>query len=524
LTRGPVPEILRDGAQGTTTLRSGSWLKWLPWHSTAVLACAAIPSACGGDSTLFDAATEDVHEVADEAAGEELAGEVEVGPEEAGPEDLPGEGDTADDDESAGEEAIAEPGAEDAGEAIEEAAPDAADAADVPEIGPQACEGALEVTPLPADADTTFLRGPYLQNVQPDRVTVVWRPATPLTDWGCVTWTLDGIDHERCLPPDSYGQYAVEVDGLPADSVVPYMVRAGKDLATGSLALRTAPSGSRPVRFMVFADAHATAEVMEPLVAASLEDGAEFAIAVGDSVSKPGEEAFDAFLGQVRPLAQQEALWTVIGNHENNNPNYYEAVVVPGAAPTGPGMEPELYYSFRWGDAWFGVLHLADFMMAALFQTDTPEVTWLKSQLASPEVKGARWRLLFIHEPPYCLGWGSCDASYHGEEVLRKVLVPIAAAGGVSAIFSGHMHAYERYEDQGVAMVVAGGGGGGLDVSCPPPDDAFPIPLSAKYGVFHRLRVDAGCDSLVIDAIALDGTLIDHVELPHAGVPSGGES
>ena len=114
--------------------------------------------------------------------------------------------------------------------------------------------------------------------------------------------------------------------------------------------------------------------------------------------------------------------------------------------------------------------------------------------------------MLFIHEPPYSIGWGHCDG-YHGEEALRKVLLPLAGEYGVTAIFSGHMHGYEHGSAERVELFVSGGVGGALDTSCETPE-GFPSPWTAEY-VHHGLIVDAGCDELTVEARRLDGTTIE---------------
>lgn len=395
---------------------------------------------------------------------------------------------------------------------IEDNAPEVQDTSPkAPDLLPEVplCMGELAPATF-SNVDKTFLRGPYLQNVGTDHATVVWRTSSETTDWGCVQWHIDGQTNERCVPPDKHNQYEVTLTDLTPDTSIEYLVRVGT-YKTAPLLMHTAPLPYEPLRFLVFADVHINASTMDQLIPLAMQDGPRMAIAVGDSVNKPGEEAFDQFFDLVRPLAHSVPLWTVIGNHENNNPAYYDAVVLPGAAPSGPGMEPELYYAFRFGNVFAAVLHLADFVISDIVQADTPEVTWLKEMLESDEAETATWRLLFIHEPPFCLGWGHCEG-YHGEEALRRVLVPLAADMGVAAIFSGHMHGYERYEDMGVTLVVSGGAGGDLDGPCPPPDPSFPTPIVAQY-IHHFLRVDAECERLVIDAIALDGTLVDHFEI-----------
>jgi predicted phosphodiesterase len=363
------------------------------------------------------------------------------------------------------------------------------------------CEGVWQENSLDHVSDTTFTRGPYLQSVMANTAVVVWRDA-PGGSEGCVHWSLPGeAEQTTCAAADERGQYEVRLDGLPHDTLVGYRASVG-DRQTGELTFRSAPVDTRPIRLAVFADAHRNEETLDIIAAQSLLDGVDGVVSVGDQISQPEEDQFDQYFAGLRPLLHRVPLWPVIGNHEALGDAYFQSIVVPGA-----GVEwPELYYGVRFGNVWIGALDLLDIQLSAAFGKDIAEIAWLKSALESREARSARWRLLFIHEPPYSIGWGECDG-YHGEQTLRNLLVPLAAEYNVAAIFSGHMHGYEHGKVEGVELFVSGGAGGGLDMSCETPE-AFPSPWTAEY-VHHSLVVDAGCDSLTVQARRLDGTTIE---------------
>jgi predicted phosphodiesterase len=377
------------------------------------------------------------------------------------------------------------------------------------DFGPAPCEGELAPQALPIDADTTFLRGPYVQDVTTTSAVVVWRPAEPVTQEGCVHYTLDEAPLTACAMPDSRGQYEVRLTGLPPATAIPYSVAIGDTTTTVPMAFSTAPDDARPVRLLVFADGHRNDTVLRSIAEAGLEQGVDLAVSVGDLVSQPEEEQFDLALEGLRPLMHRVPMYAVLGNHEARGSSHFAAFVISGAAPDDP---TERYFSVRHGDVWMGMLEVIDFQATQMFGVDTDQITWLKQELDSEAARTARWRLLFIHHPPWCQGWGHCDG-YNGEDSLRELLVPLAAQKGVAAIFSGHMHGYERGEMDGVALVISGGGGGALDMWCPAPE-GLPSPWLSDYA-FHRVIVDANCDALAIEARALDGRLIDWHEIPY---------
>jgi len=366
---------------------------------------------------------------------------------------------------------------------------------------PAFCEGTWQGGPWDVVTDTTFLRGPFLQSVMDDEAVVVWRDA-PGGPEGCVQWSLpDQAAQTTCAPADGLGQYEVRLPGLPRDRMVSYRVAVG-DRQTGQLAFRSAPVDQRPVRLTVFADAHRNESTLAVIAAQAMANGVDGVVSVGDQVDDAEESQFDEFLSGLRPLLHRVPLWPVMGNHENYGEAYFNAIVVPGA-----GEDPaELYYGVRFGSVWMAALDLLDLQLSAGLGKDLPEAVWLKKALASQRAQTARWRLLFIHHSAYSAGWGHCDG-YHGEETLRRFLVPLAADYHVAAIFSGDMHGYEHGAVEGVHLFVTGGAGGGLDQSCETPED-FPSPWTAEY-VHHALTLNAGCDALSVEARRLDGTVIE---------------
>lgn len=388
--------------------------------------------------------------------------------------------------------------------------------------GPPPCLD-WEGSPWAVDVDHSFIRGPYLQSVFTDSAVVVWRTVNLDGQEGCVHFDVGGVKDVACVMPKAYGtyhQYEVTLEDLPRDTEVLYRATVAPDFETIDLSFKTAPGDDRAVRLLVLADGHNNVTTLGAIADSAVADGTDLAVAVGDNVGSAEEYEWDQYFEGLRALLHKVPLWPVLGNHEARRHTYFDAFVLPGAAPDPP---EEVYYSVRWGSVWIGVLEIIDLYAAHWLNSDTPETTWLKEQLSSDEARDARWRFLFIHEPPWSVGWGHCDEPiYYGEEALREVLVPLAADYGVTAIFSGHMHGYAHGQKDGVDLFICGGAGGGLDHECPqpPPEVGLPDPWFEVYD-YHRLRIDAGCDLLVVEALALDDeeTVIDRVEIPYEEPP-----
>jgi predicted phosphodiesterase len=395
----------------------------------------------------------------------------------------------------------------------------------LPDVVVPACVGAPGQIAWPTGVSTTFLRGPFLQDVRDSHAVVVFRPAVPLTEQGCVEWSVAGVaslvPFSACVAPDAYGQYAVRLDDLPADAEVTYQVSAGATLTAGPFTFRSAPPLDRPQRIVVMSDLHAnkdrTAAVLSKIVTSALSDGVDFALTCGDHVDQPEEAQFDDLFDGLRPLLHRVPLFATIGNHEGRNANYFEAFVLPEADPPDPEA-PEMYYSFRRGNVWVGVLELIDWQLAwTLGGVAFGQVEWLAKELDSEAARSARWRILSIHQPPWGRNWAPCsvDNPNFGEVSLRDMLVPMARDKGVSAILSGHFHDYEHGQMDGVELFVLGGAGGGVEnVECTAPE-GLPTPWKSVE-VNHRLTVETGCDALTIVATDIEGNEIDRVSVPHA--------
>jgi 3',5'-cyclic AMP phosphodiesterase CpdA len=126
--------------------------------------------------------------------------------------------------------------------------------------------------------------------------------------------------------------------------------------------------------------------------------------------------------------------YAVLGNHDNPSNRSYEPFHMGG----------ERYYTFAHKAVRFIVLDTN--------AMDQVQVAWLQSQL---EMARESWKLVFFHHPLYS------DGKRHGPSVeLRVLLEPLFVRYGVSAVFSGHDHIYERTTPQhGITYVVEGASG-----------------------------------------------------------------
>jgi predicted MPP superfamily phosphohydrolase len=176
-------------------------------------------------------------------------------------------------------------------------------------------------------------------------------------------------------------------------------------------------------------------EVARQLTAFRAKFPFEFAIMLGDNLygrERPGDYE-DKFERPYKPLLDAGVkFYAALGNHDEPNQRFYKPF----------NMNGERYYSFRpkTGVRFFA---LDSNVM------DQKQLAWLEKELAS---SGSDWKICFFHHPPYSSG------AQHGSNVnLREQLEPLFVKHGVSVVFTGHEHFYERTKPQkGITYFIAG--------------------------------------------------------------------
>ena len=163
----------------------------------------------------------------------------------------------------------------------------------------------------------------------------------------------------------------------------------------------------------------------------------EFVLALGDNMygSQTAADFAAKFEKPYQPLLQAGVrFFGTLGNHDNPENRFYP----------GFNMGGERFYTFVRGEVRFVVLDTT--------VLDPKQLAWAETTL-----RGARepWKIVYFHHPLYSNG------GRHGSNVeLRVVLEPLLVRHGVSVVFAGHEHIYERLKPQkGITHFVQGSGG-----------------------------------------------------------------
>ena len=175
-------------------------------------------------------------------------------------------------------------------------------------------------------------------------------------------------------------------------------------------------------------------DIAEQMVAARTRFPFEFVIMLGDNLYG-SQDVVEKFERPYSKLLQAGVpFFATLGNHDDPARRTYK----------GFNMGGERYYTYAKGVVRFFV-----------FDTnvmDRPQVTWIEQTLQQSRDP---WKIAYFHHPLYS------DGDRHGSNVeLRVMLEPLFVRYGISAVFSGHEHFYERTTPQkGITYFIEGSSG-----------------------------------------------------------------
>jgi acid phosphatase type 7 len=309
--------------------------------------------------------------------------------------------------------------------------------------------------------------GPYITGTTETTTIINWK--TEAETWGVVQYTTDdqfalhGQYQDFIIDPDLRQLHHVRLTGLEDAEEYRYRIwMLGSEVSPDSLPSQNVSDienwlrmhaactrdfsfrtlGGESFTFVVYGDSQEqspwfTQMDRHKLVADYIarEEELSFVVHLGDFTYDADDlDGWYLFFEAAREMLANATIYPVMGNHENNSPVYYEIFGMPE------------HYSFQFSDQRFLVLNTnsqADF---------EAQKFWLQNQLSS----ASKWDFVFYHHPAY----SSDSRNFDGWELSRRFWEDILVNASVSAVFSGHVHAYERYLVRGLNYFVVGTGGG----------------------------------------------------------------
>ena len=165
-----------------------------------------------------------------------------------------------------------------------------------------------------------------------------------------------------------------------------------------------------------------------------------------------------------------------LGNHDNPNQRFYKLFNMGG----------EKYYSFKPQEG-------VRFFALDSNYLDPAQLAWLEGELAA---SGSDWKICFFHHPLYSSG------DKHGPALeKRQALEPLFVKHGVSVVFSGHEHFYERIKpQQGIYYFTSGGA-----AKLRPGKNTSELTAKGFDDDYHFMLVEIAGDELYFQTISRPG-------------------
>jgi len=241
----------------------------------------------------------------------------------------------------------------------------------------------------------------------------------------------------------------------------------------------------------IYGDSQHNPEIQRRLVQTILSFKPAIVFRVGDIVNDGYEpELWKAFHDIHGPLLETTEYFPALGNHEYDSPLYFDT------------------FRFLNNRRWYSVdrmgIHFIILDSNSRLDLESEQYKWLVSDLTAQE-GSAKFVIAIFHHPIFDVG------AYHkaDEKNLRPILQPLFENAGVSAVFSGHSHNYQRFEYNGMYFIVTAGGGSNLR------KQSRTDPYLQKFSLsYHFCLLTPEDDFLRVRVIDIDSKLIDDFKIP----------
>ena len=182
-------------------------------------------------------------------------------------------------------------------------------------------------------------------------------------------------------------------------------------------------------------------------------------------------------------------VFPALGNHEFHGD---EKTDLANFSARFPDLKNSRYYSVRAGNALLLVLD------SAQDEVSGPQGQWFIGQLDSIP-SDADFVFVMLHHPPYTSSSMNMRGEGHSARSREKDLARLleerqARTRARFVVFSGHVHNYERHENEGVTYFVSGGGGAHAYPVHRAPSD----PYQSKEINYHYLLVEVDHQKLKV--------------------------
>lgn len=314
----------------------------------------------------------------------------------------------------------------------------------------------LIVFGLSVAAQSTLVRGPYLNTGTPESMVLRWR--TTGSEVGQVVYGTDMNNLSDTInEPSGTTEHEVNITGLAADTKYFYSIGvngAAYTTSTSDYYFKTSPEHGteQPIRIWAIGDFGNGSQAQLDVKTGYTENFGDVHTDVwlwlGDNAYGDGtDQEYQEKVFEVYPeVLRNSVVWPCPGNHDygsidifNNGP-YYDILTLPtngeaGGVPSGD----EGYFSFDYGNIHF--LSLNTEYLLYIATGGTAFQNWLEQDLQNTT---ADWIIAIFHQPAYSKGSHDSDDAFSRPFFMRQNVTPLLEEYGVDLVLNGHSHSYER--------------------------------------------------------------------------------
>ena len=223
---------------------------------------------------------------------------------------------------------------------------------------------------------------------------------------------------------------------------------------------------SQPLRFIVCGDTRFTdpketsatnPKVRRWLVSKIAEEKPDGVLLTGDVPWRGGVASdYDAYRAETQIWRDAHLfIYPALGNHELYG---FERECLENWWKAFPELQGRRWYSVGLGDS----VYILSLDSNSSLLPGSPQIEWVRSQLDHLPA-GVRFVFVILHHPPVVDVQPNGDPSHNGrpnEHALAEFLAQAPAKSRVRfVVAAGHIHNYERFDQDGIVYVVSGGGG-----------------------------------------------------------------
>jgi len=312
------------------------------------------------------------------------------------------------------------------------------------------------LTHSPQPTTPGFMTGPYIQNLNPDSITIQILTTTNSYTW--IEYGIDGLQHNyfeskhglkvancrffqfkiKNLKPNA--TYSYRIHTKPITKMSGYDVRYAEQITSDIYTFKTPPINSDSCQVVIYNDIHDRKESFELLWNHRKQSETDLVIFNGDIFNQitTEEQIINNFLTPINKLFSSQIPFVFNrGNHETRG-LYARESIDYFDLPNG-----KTYHALKHGPVFWIFLDsgedkpdtskeyfgLADFDKLRIEQRD-----WLLSIVKSKDFKKAKYRAVVMHMPPLHSG------DWHGPTHCTELFVPIFNANKIDIVYSGHTH------------------------------------------------------------------------------------